>query len=103
MSAEYLERRFARAGIRYADPWSDRRIADWVLSIPPHRITSGRADKWVLREAMRGLLPEFARSGAFRADPGPVYQYGLLEGAESAVRELLGHSPRSWATSRPRC
>jgi asparagine synthase (glutamine-hydrolysing) len=89
LSAEYLERRFARAGIRYADPWSDRRIADWVLSIPPHRITSDGADKWVLREAMRGLLPEFARSGAFRADPGSVYTYGLLEGSESAVRELL--------------
>ena len=57
-SAEYLERRFARAGVRYGDPWSDRRIAEWILSVPPSRITSGGQDKWVLREAMRGLLPE---------------------------------------------
>lgn len=88
-SAEYMERSFARAGIRYADPWSDRRIADWVLSVPPHRLNSDGVDKWVLREAMRGLLPEAARDGAFRANPGPFYEYGLLQGAESTVRTLL--------------
>ncbi|MDA1146679.1 MAG: asparagine synthase-related protein [Chloroflexi bacterium] len=88
-SAEYLERLNAQAGIRYADPWSDRRLADWVLSIPPARITVEGTDKWVLREAMRGTVPDYARDSGIKAHPGSFYEHGVLTGSRSAIRELL--------------
>ncbi len=88
-STEYLERLCAQAGIRYADPWSDRRLADWVLAVPPHRVTVDGTDKWVQREAMRGTVPDFARDGRLGAHPTSFYQFGILEGAESTIRALL--------------
>ena len=78
-----MERLFARADVRYADPLSDRKIAEWVLSVPPGQITSEGRDKWVPQEAMRGLLPDGTRDGSFRANPGPIHEYGVLRGAES--------------------
>jgi asparagine synthase (glutamine-hydrolysing) len=95
-SAEYLERLFARSGIRYADPWSDRRLADWVLAIPTQRITVDGTDKWVLREAMRGTVPDFARLATRASNPSTFYWYGVTEGAADAVRELLSE-PRTAA------
>ena len=88
-SAEYLERIFAHTGIRYADPWADRSIADWLLTVPQHAITREGEHKWLLREAVRGVLSDYARSGRFQATPGPFYEYGVLEGSAAAVQELL--------------
>jgi len=91
-SAEYLERLCAQAGLRYTDPWSDRRIADWLLEVPPSRITVEGTNKWVLREATRGLLPESARDGSFLAHPTSFYQHGVITGGAAAVESLLEDS-----------
>jgi asparagine synthase (glutamine-hydrolysing) len=89
-----MERVFARAGLQYGDPWSDRRIAEFILSIPAHVLSPAGREKWLLREAMRGILPEQARDGSFSANPGPSYERGMFERGVEAGRALLA-TPRT--------
>jgi asparagine synthase (glutamine-hydrolysing) len=93
-NAEAMERVFARAGMQYGDPWSDRRIAEFILSIPAHVLSPAGREKWLLREAMRGILPEPARDGSFSANPGPSYERGMFERGVEAGRALLA-TPRT--------
>lgn len=55
----------ASRGIQLVDPLGSRSVIDWVLSTPMHR-QSGRGPKHLVREAMRGRLPESVRSKYLR-------------------------------------
>ncbi len=92
-SAEALERRFAHAGLRYVDPWADRRIAEWVLTVPAHVVTPGGESKRLLRDAMRGVVPETARLSARKRLPNPLYHArGLADRARPVVWSLIDGS-----------
>jgi len=66
--------RFLTTLLRYGDrnsmahsrevrlPFCDHRIADLVLSLPPHLLMGEAQNKRTLREAMRGILPEPIRT-----------------------------------------
>lgn len=43
-------------------PFCDHRIADLALSMPPHLLMGGAQNKRLLRESMRGILPEPIRT-----------------------------------------
>lgn len=87
-SAEALERVFARAGLRHVAPWADLRLAALAVTIPQHVITPAGEPKGLLREAMRGLLPEAARLAARKRTPQPLYDRGLRR-SEPLVRSLI--------------
>ncbi|MQA00012.1 MAG: hypothetical protein GEU80_11900 [Dehalococcoidia bacterium] len=91
-NSETLERRFARHGLRHADPWSDRRLVESVLAMPQHILTPAGEAKWLAREAMRGVLPESARVAASKATPAPHYDRGILDRGSATVRSLLDGS-----------
>ncbi len=91
-SAEALERLFARAGIRYTDPWADRGLAELVLSVPQYVITPAGEPKRLLREAMRGVLPEEARLAARKRLPDPLYLRGLAGRGSDVVGSLIAGS-----------
>jgi asparagine synthase (glutamine-hydrolysing) len=91
-NTEAMERTFAQAGIRYVDPWADSRLADLVLRIPQYLITPAGEPKWLLREAMRGILPEAARLAATKRSPQPLYDRGLADRASGVVLSLIDHS-----------
>jgi asparagine synthase (glutamine-hydrolysing) len=58
-----MEKFVFRFGIERRHPFYDRRLVEFVLSLPEEQRSLGEWPiKAVLREAMRGILPEFIRA-----------------------------------------
>lgn len=75
--------------VRY--PFLYRPLVEFALQLPPDLTTRPQARKWVLREAMRGILPEAVRSRIGKGSSAAV-----LAGALAAQRSLLApllHEP----------
>ena len=87
------ERRAARFGIEAVDAWSDRRIAEFCIAVPQQVLDSTcTLDKRLVREAMRGLMPEAFRLTARKIVPTPVFVEALRGVAVPHVRHLLTES-----------
>ncbi len=87
-----LERRRAAHGLEYADPWSDRRIAEFIMAVPPHMVTRLSEPKRLLRRAMRGTMPDAALNQAGKIEPVALFHRGFRERAIHTVRDLLTDS-----------
>lgn len=85
----WSERTYARAGLGFADPFSDRRLVSLVLAMPtPVLNRPGDQAKPLLRAAMRGIMPEAARSSAAKVVPTPLFERSLRARAD-LIAELL--------------
>jgi asparagine synthase (glutamine-hydrolysing) len=87
MSAD--ERTRARYGLGFADPWSDRRLAQFVLGVPQWRIQRVGESKRIARLAMRGLMPEQVRHRAGKTIPVSLFDRGFKERARDTVSALI--------------
>jgi len=87
-ATEAIERALAGAGLSFAAPWADLRLAALAVSAPQHVVTPAGEPKGLLREAMRGLLPETARVAARKRTPEPLYDRGLRR-SEPIIRALI--------------
>jgi asparagine synthase (glutamine-hydrolysing) len=86
----WSERTYARYGLCFADPFSDRRLVDLALAVPQAVINRpGDQSKPLMRAAMRGTMPEEARRRVDKVVPSPLYDHALRHQASSTVRELL--------------
>ncbi len=86
------ERRRAVRGLGFADPWSDVRIARFILSVPQwmvHRVTE---PKRLAREGLRGVVPEKVRMRTGKTIPHGLFERGLMDRAVPTVRKLLRSS-----------
>ncbi|TVQ41330.1 MAG: asparagine synthetase B family protein, partial [Spirochaetaceae bacterium] len=90
--AAWSERTCAAFGIAYADPWSDRRIAEFVLAAPQHLLHRAVEPKRLARRAMQGIMPAQAIRSAAKIVPGPLYEGALREQAYRTVVDLLTDS-----------
>lgn len=70
-------------------PFLDRAVVELVASMPPEAKVRGPTGKWVLREAMRGLLPQETLSRPKHAFDPPVAAW--LRGP---LRDLVAALPR---------
>jgi asparagine synthase (glutamine-hydrolysing) len=86
------ERHNATRGIGYSDPWSDRRIAEYVLSIPANALSRLGDEKRITRQAMKGVMPEEVRRSARKIVPTPLYQRVLRHDGREAIIELFSGS-----------
>jgi asparagine synthase (glutamine-hydrolysing) len=85
----WSERTYARFGIGFADPFSDRRLAEFVVAAPQCALSRPwEMEKPLLRSAVRGITPEATRRQAHKIVPQPLFDRDLREHAP-AVRELL--------------
>lgn len=85
----WSERTYARHGLAFADPFSDRRLVELVLALPQAVLNRPNdQSKPLMREAVRGMMPEAARRGAGKIVPRPLFDSGLRERAD-LVRRLL--------------
>ena len=92
-SMVWSERTQARFGLGFADPWSDRRIASFVLAVPqPVIARPGGGDKPFVRRAMRGIMPEAVRLAARKIVPYPLYRHALENKARQTVMDLMSES-----------
>ena len=87
--ASAVERRSASMGIGSADPWSDRRLAEFILAIPQWRVNWVSEPKRLAREALKGVMPEQVRKRTGKTIPGSLFDRGFKERAIPAVRDLL--------------
>ncbi len=86
----WSERTYARHGVVFADPWSDRRIAEFALSVPQQILNRpGEVDKRLVREAMAGVMPEPAREQAAKILPTPLFDAALRGPGQAAAWDLL--------------
>ena len=86
----WSERTNAAFGLGFVDPWSDRRLAEFVLAVPQSVLNRpGELSKRLVREAMRGIMPEELRRSAAKIVPQPLFDRALRRDAVDTVRGLL--------------
>jgi asparagine synthase (glutamine-hydrolysing) len=88
----WSERTWARYGLSFADPWSDRRLAEFVLAVPQWRIQPVGEYKRIARLAMRGIMPEQVGQSTAKIAPTPLYHRALKDQARDIVLDLLTDS-----------
>jgi asparagine synthase (glutamine-hydrolysing) len=86
------ERYHAKFGMGFADPWSDRRIASFILAAPQWIVQRPSRPKRLAWEAMRGLMPEVPRQNAGKIEPGSLFDYGFKVRARETVLALITNS-----------
>jgi asparagine synthase (glutamine-hydrolysing) len=65
-------------------PFLYRPLVEFALSLPPEMLVRPYARKWLLREAMRGIVPEVVRTRIGKGSASERYAWSL-----SAQRQLL--------------
>lgn len=98
----WSERTYAQHGVQFADPFSDRRLVELVLALPQAHVGRPNDDrKPLLREAMRGVMPESARSAAKKILPSPLYARALKRNRPIVEHLLTGSRAhqRGWLDS----
>jgi asparagine synthase (glutamine-hydrolysing) len=71
-------------GLDVRHPFLDRRLLEFGLALPPELTTRPYAGKWVLREAMRGMVPELIRTRVGKGSQNERHAWALAH-----QRELL--------------
>jgi asparagine synthase (glutamine-hydrolysing) len=88
----WSERTQARFGLGFADPFSDRRMAQFAVSIPQRVLNETGQEKRLTRSAMSGIMPEPARRDASKISPEPLYRRALANSAQNTILDLLRDS-----------
>ena len=83
------ERNVARFGMTYIDVWSDRRLVEFVLSIPQFIHHFGGQYKWLVRESIKRIVPENAWRQMGTVYLGPMFQESMQRHARSVIENLL--------------
>jgi asparagine synthase (glutamine-hydrolysing) len=73
------ERSAAECGLEIRYPYADRRMMEFGLAIPEEMRWRGGLRKWLLREAMRGELPDEVRLRRISPNAGSVFVPTLFE------------------------
>ncbi len=91
----------SRRGIEYGYPLLDRRLMEFVLGLPPEQFHQGRWSRWVMRHALRTVLPPEVCWYTDKRDPVRFagYRGSVIETLPVLHRELAG---RAAAPSRAR-
>ncbi|HKZ43509.1 MAG TPA: asparagine synthetase B family protein, partial [Anaerolineales bacterium] len=82
-----------RYGLELRHPFRDLRLLEFVLSIPAYQLIRNEQKKYILRNAMKGILPESVRTMPKIVTLNSLYKRGVeVEGAkiESRLNEPGG-------------
>ena len=72
-------------------PFLDRRLVEFGLGLPPELTTRPYAGKWVLRQAMRGIVPEAVRTRIGKGSQNERHAWSLT--AQRGLLEPLVREP----------
>ena len=88
----------ARRGIEYRYPLLDRRVLEFALGLPPAQFRRGRWRRWLMRQALRTVLPSEVCWHASKEDPARFEAMrAAFFGAVPAIREELAAAAPSRA------
>jgi asparagine synthase (glutamine-hydrolysing) len=90
------ERNNARFGLGDADPYSDRRVVSFVLAVPQRVLNRAGETKILVRESMRGIMPEEVRQVAGKVSPIPLLEAAIKQHARDTILDLA-KEPRAEA------
>ena len=65
------------SAIELRHPYRDRRLVEFVLALPAYQLFYHGITKYILRNAMRGILPEIVRTRRQPTSLAPLYEKGL--------------------------
>lgn len=68
MDSSYYAAAKEKSGISFKHPFFDRRVVEFMLSLPPQYKYSEAVSKRILRKAMKGILPEKIRQRQDKAE-----------------------------------
>jgi asparagine synthase (glutamine-hydrolysing) len=86
------ERHNAGFGLGFSDPWSDRRLAEFAISVPQHMLSRIGEPKRITRLAMRGVMPEEVRRSARKTVLAPLWNRMLKVEGRQTIETVLGGS-----------
>ncbi len=81
-----------RTGLDTREPYTDMRLIEFLLAIPPQYQVRPFHRKFLLREAMQGILPETIRQRKEKGHAYRLYFQGLAKHHDT-LRELVLHMP----------
>ncbi len=87
-----FDRKTAYSNSEWRHPYYDRRIIDFMLSLPPHLCYKEGYSRYILRRAMVGCLPERIRWRRSKAHLGQLQVQGLKEKEREKILPLLTDS-----------
>ena len=82
-------------GIECRHPLADRRVVEFVLGVPPDVFRCNGQPRWLMRAAMRSVLPEDVRTKRGKGEPvlgGPESRRSMLD-ALPELRQLAAADP----------
>lgn len=85
----------AKHGIDYSDPWSDRKIAEYIISIPQYIVHRFTDFKRIARMGLGPILTEPLRNNSdslAKANPTPLFERGIYDRAAGTVEHLINTS-----------
>jgi asparagine synthase (glutamine-hydrolysing) len=86
---------YARMKLDVRHPFREQRLAEFLLSLPPHLLFQPGASKRLARRGMHGLLPDSTRMAPRRGTLLPLAQRFLTDSMDS-VRRILRLSNCDW-------
>ena len=78
-------------GIKVHHPFFDRRLAEFILAIPPELLRQEPRPKTLLRRAMSGILPEPILKREEKPSLRSFYHYGIYQ-EQSRIKALFSES-----------
>jgi len=91
---EVIARSYAHLRIEARHPFYDRRLLEFMIALPEALCARGRVNKWILREAMQGTLPELVRTRLTKGDFSHTFVRSLRA---SATRQAFSNTPHASA------
>jgi asparagine synthase (glutamine-hydrolysing) len=85
-----------RLNIEPRQPYRDRQLVEFMLSVPAHQLYKQPYQKYILRTAMADLLPARILTRVGPTSLLPFYRYGLTQGARPLMRALLNNPQAIW-------
>lgn len=79
-------------GIDWRFPFYDRRLIDFLLSVPPSYMFRGGFSRCLIRQYMKGLLPEKIRRRTTKCHLGDIQERGIQEKERRRIQELINDS-----------
>jgi len=76
-------------GLELRRPYRDRRLVEFMLSIPAHQLFRPGWPKWILRRATKGILPEALRRRRVPTSLGALFERGLFGAGNQEIRRTL--------------
>jgi asparagine synthase (glutamine-hydrolysing) len=95
-----IDRDFSQFSVEYRSPFLDRRLIRYSLALPHDQLRRGMQAKFVLRQAMKGMLPETVRTRLTKSRFGSHSYWDAIQGiGGSRFLDSLAIGSQRWVNT----